>query len=198
MSNKKLFVIAFDLGGVIFAGSNETTIFSKRYALDQETRATLDVLDSVLTGGGGAGGRLFNELRGERLVYYVFGIELTGQAAGYFIFLAQTRPDTLDEVVTRIQANVARIGKEGVPADEFKLAKQKLMAAHAQGNVTPSSQAFQASIDELYGLGYDNDKLYDERINKVTVHDVRELVNKYFRKAVIATPAPAAQPQAGA
>lgn len=162
-------------------------------ALDQETRAKLDVLDSILTGGSGAGGRLFNELRGEGLVYYVFGIELTGQAPGYFMFMAQTRPETVDEVVNRIQANLKRVEEEGVAPDDFELAKQKLIAAHAQKNVTPASQAFQAAVDELYGLGYDNDKLYDDRINKVTVADLQALVRDYFQTAVIATSSPATE-----
>lgn len=160
---------------------------------DQETRAKIAVFNSVLTGGSGAGGRLFNELRGERLVYYVFGSELTGQAPGYFVFMAQTRPDTLAEVVKRIQDNVAKIGKEGVPEEEFKLAKQKLIAAHSQSNVTPSSQAFQSAVDELYGLGFDNDKGYDARIEKVTVDDVQDLVKKYFQTPIIATSAPATE-----
>ena len=40
---------------------------------DEKTGAALEVLDAVLTGGGAAGGRLFEELRDEQLVYYVFG-----------------------------------------------------------------------------------------------------------------------------
>jgi zinc protease len=162
-------------------------------ALDQETRAKLDVFDSILTGGSGAGGRLFHELRGEGLVYYVFGIEFTGQAPGYFLFMAQTRPETVDEVVNRIQANVKRLADEGISPDEFELAKQKLIAAHAQRNVTPASQAFQAAVDELYGLGYDNDKSYEARINKVTVADLQALAKDYFQNAVIATSSPAAE-----
>ena len=159
-------------------------------ALDQDTRAVLDVFDSILTGGGGAGGRLFNELRGARLVYYVFGIELSGQAPGYFMFMAQTRPETVDEVVKRIQNNIQRITEEGVAEDEFDLAKQKLIARHAQQNVTPSAQAFQSAIDELYGLGYDHDKSFEERISRVTVADVQALATKYFRDPVIATSSP--------
>ncbi len=53
---------------------------------DQKTRATLDMLDAILTGGGAAGGRLHEELRGRQLVYYVFGIQQTGFAPGYFSF----------------------------------------------------------------------------------------------------------------
>lgn len=155
-----------------------------------ETRASLEVLNSILTGGGGIGGRLFNELRGERLVYYVFGQELTGPAPGYFFFLAQTRPDTLPEVSMRIQSNLAKIAKEGVPQEEFALAKQKLIASHAMQNVTPQSQAFQAAVDELLGLGYEHDRTYDERIGKVTVADVQTVVQQYFQRAIVATSSP--------
>jgi len=165
-------------------------------ALDQETRARLAVLDSILTGG--SGGRLFNELRGEGLVYYVFGIEMTGMAPGYFLFMAQTRPETVEEVVNRIQKNVRRIADEGLTPEEFELAKQKLIASHAQSNVTPASQAFQAAVDELYGLGYDNDRSYDARINQVTIDDVRELVRQHFQKPIIAVSKPqTAEPPAG-
>ena len=45
-------------------------------------------------------------------------------------------------------------------------------------------------IDELYGLGYDNDKSYEARINQVTVADVQQLVKEYFQKAIIATSSP--------
>jgi zinc protease len=157
---------------------------------DVETRAKLEVLNSILTGGGGIGGRLFTELRGERLVYYVYGQELTGPAPGFFFFMAQTRPDTLQEVIKRIQSNLSRIAREGVPAEEFELAKQKLMAAHAMENVTPQSQAFQAAVDELLGLGYEHDRGYDDRISKVKVGDVQAMVQKYFQRAIIATSSP--------
>jgi zinc protease len=159
-------------------------------AYDQEARAALEVLDSVLTGGSGAGGRLFNELRGEGLVYYVFAHELTGMAPGYFLFMAQTRPETVDEVVQRIQANISQIADSGLPDDEFALAKEKLIAAHAQRNTTPTSQAFQAAVDELYGLGYDYDRGYEERIKAVTIEDLRQVVKQFFHDPIVATAAP--------
>jgi len=159
-------------------------------ALDQDARAALEVLDSILTGGSGAGGRLFNELRGAGLVYYVFAHELTGLAPGYFLFMAQTRPETIEDVVQRIRGNVQQIAREGVPADEFELAQQKLIAAHAQRNTTASSQAFQAAVDELYGLGYDHDRTYSERIERVTVEQVRDLLHRHFQDPVLATAGP--------
>ncbi len=159
-------------------------------AREVETRSKLEVLNSILTGGGGIGGRLFQELRGERLVYYIYGQEVTGPAPGYFFFMAQTRPDTLQDVIKRIQANVSKIAKEGVPKEEFDLAKQKLIAAHSMHNVTPQSQAFQSAVDELLGLGYEHDRTYEDRINKVNVEGVREVVQKHFQRALIVTSTP--------
>lgn len=154
---------------------------------DEKTKHVLDVLDAVITGGGAAGGRLHEELRGEQLVYYVFGIQMTGFAPGYFVFLAQTRPESVPEVVRRIRANLDKIAREGIPNDEFEKAKAKLIVARAMRNTTPTERAFQASIDELYGLGYDYDKGFAERIGKITTADVTEVVKKYFAHGMVIT-----------
>lgn len=161
---------------------------------DEKTRATLEMLDAVLTGGGGAGGRLFEELRGATLVYYVFGMQMIGPAPGYFVFLAQTRPENIREVTQRIHVNLDKIRREGIPADEFSLAKQKLLASHAMKNTTPSEQAFQSSIDELYGLGFDHDRSFPARLEKVTADDVVEVVKKYFQHSVVVSSSPEPSP----
>lgn len=158
-----------------------------------DERSKLEVINAVLTGGGGAGGRLFTELRGERLVYYIAGQEITGPAPGFFLFLAQTRPDTLQDVIRRIQSNLSKIAKDGIPKEEFELAKQKLIAAHSLRNVTPQSQAFQSAVDELLGLGYEHDRAYEDRINRVSIEDVRQFVKQNFQRAIIATSTPGPQ-----
>ena len=162
---------------------------------DEKTRAAIDVLDALLTGGGSAGGRLFEELRGEQLVYYVMGIHMSGFAPGYFMSLAQTRPESLSQVVGRIRAALDTIRREGIPTDEFEKAKGKLIVAHAMRNTTPAERAFQASIDELYGLGYDHDKSYPERIGRVKVEEVVAVVKKYFDHAIVATSSPESAPE---
>jgi zinc protease len=157
---------------------------------DPKTRAAIDVLEAVLTGGGGAGGRFHEELRGDQLVYYVFGMPMTGLAPGYFVFLAQTRPESLPRVVTHIRTGLDKISREQIPAEEFERAKAKLIVAHTMHNVTPAERAFQASIDELYGLGYDYDRSYPERISTVQIADVVAVVQKYFQHAIVATSGP--------
>lgn len=157
---------------------------------DAKARAAIDVLEALLTGGGGAGGRFHEELRGDQLVYYVFGMPMTGLAPGYFVFLAQTRPESLSQVVTHIRTGLDKIEREGVPDEEFARAKAKLVVAHAMSLTTPAERAFQASIDELYGLGYDYDKSYPDRIGQVQVDDVVGVVKKYFGHAIVATSSP--------
>lgn len=155
---------------------------------DTKTRGALEMLQAVLAGG--AGGRLHDELRGAQLVYYVHGFDMTGFAPGYFCFLSQTRPETVDQVIERIQANLDKIAKEGIPEEEFNKAREKLIASHAMSNTTPGEQAFQACIDELYGFGYDYDKGYEERLRKVTVEDVVETIKNHFNHSIIATSSP--------
>lgn len=175
--------------GMVLMGYRTVNVF------DEETRPVLEVLDAILTGGSGAGGRLHTELRGKRLVYYVFGFQFAGFAPGYFNFLSQTRPESIEEVVSIIQQNLEKIRTEGVPTEEFNKAKEKLIAAHAMQNTTPEKQAFQAAIDELYGLGYRYDKDYERRISAVTVEELKQVVEKYFRNPVIATTSPEDPPQ---
>ncbi|MFV1964870.1 MAG: M16 family metallopeptidase [Pirellulaceae bacterium] len=158
--------------------------------LDVPTRNAIEVLDSILTGGGGAGGRLFDELRGERLVYYIFGRETVGLAPGFFFFMAQTLPETVNEVIQRIKDNLEEIRQKGLDQEAFQLAKEKLIAAHAMRNTTPGSQAFQAAVFELYGLGYDHDDSYDERIRNVRMEDVQDVIERFFREPIVVTSKP--------
>lgn len=157
---------------------------------DTRTQDALEVLEAILTGGRGVGGRLFNELRGERLVYHVAGRNLAGPAPGFYFFLAQTLPEMREEVARRIHANLLQIAQHGVPAAEFELVKQKLIVAHAMQNTTPASQAFQAAVWELYGLGYDHDRDYDERIQAVRIEDVQQVVRRHFHNPTTVTSAP--------
>jgi len=157
---------------------------------DERQRSALEMFEGVLTGGNGAGGRLHDELRGERLVYYVFGQPLNGFAPGYFIFLAQTRPDTLKEVIERIEKNLKQVRDEGIPEEEFEKTRQMLLAGNALRDTTAGQQAQQAALDELYGLGHDYSKKYETRLKKVTREEVQALAKEFFVHGIRATSSP--------
>ena len=140
--------------------------------LEKEDYAAMTVLGAVMAGYQYPGGWLHNELRGEGLVYSVHAMQMTGPVPGYFEIVAQTRPDTVDEVVTRIERNVERAKEGRISEDEFRTAVQRVIALHAQENTTIAEQAMQAALDELYGLGYDYQKTFDARIEAVKLEDL--------------------------
>jgi zinc protease len=136
------------------------------------------------------GGWLHNELRGEGLVYFVHAFQITGPAPGFFTILAQTEPEKIKEVVSRIERNVARAKAGDIPEDEFRTAQEMVTALHAQENTTIGEQAQQAALDELYGLGYDYDKTFDARIRAVKLDDVIRVAKKFLNNHVLVTTSP--------
>lgn len=149
--------------------------------MDEKDFASLDVLCSIMAGYRyGGGSWLFKELRGEGLVYGVHGTLLTGPAAGYLVFIAQTSPESVDEVTKRFQQNVARAVRGEITEEEFHIAQQMMISANAQENTTAGEQATLASLNELYGLGYDYDKTFADRVRSVSFADVKAAAKKFF------------------
>jgi len=158
-----------------------------------EYAATI-LLDAIMSGYSYPGGWLHNELRGEGLVYFVHAFQVTGPAPGYFAILAQTEPEKISEVVTRIQQNVAKAASGEITEEELRTARQMVISLHAQENTTIGEQAQQAALDELYGLGYDHDKGFDARIEAVTLDDVVRAARKHFNNYVLVTSSPNPEP----
>ncbi|MDO4549862.1 MAG: pitrilysin family protein [Planctomycetia bacterium] len=155
---------------------------------EKEDYAALDVLCTIMAGYRyGGSSWLFTELRGEGLVYSVQGAILTGPAPGYMIFLAQTAPDKVDEIIRRFQKNVERAKTGQITEEEFLIAKEMMIAANAQENTTAGEQATITAINELFGLGYDYDKTFAERIEKVTLEEVKAAAEKYFQNPLVIT-----------
>ncbi len=158
--------------------------------LEERDYAAMTVLGAVMAGYGYPGGWLHNELRGAGLVYYVQAMPVTGPAPGYFEVLSQTRPDALQDVVSRIQKNIERAKQGHIDNDEYQTAVERVIAMHAQEFTTIAAQAQQAAVYELYGLGYDYDKSFDARIKAVTLQDTIDVARKYFGNYVLVTSSP--------
>ncbi len=162
--------------GMVWFGYPTASIF------DKEDYAAMTLLNTVMAGYGYPSGWLHHELRGEGLVYSVQAFQGTGPAAGYFDIMAQTRPDKVDEVVQRIEKNVARAKEGRISEDEFRTAAQTVIALHAQEGTSIAEQAREAAVDELYGLGYDYRKTFDSRIEAVKLSDVVAVAKKYLEQ----------------
>jgi len=160
--------------GMVVLGYPSVSIF------DEEDYAAMTILDAMTSGYSYPGGWLHNELRGEGLVYFVHAIQMAGPARGYFVVLAQTQPEKIDELVERIRKNIARVVEGNFDDTDTAKAKQMVIALHAQDNTTIASQAQQAALDELYGLGHGYDKTFDQRMSTVTRDDVVRVAKKYL------------------
>ena len=173
----------------------QTVIFVGYHGMpySAEDRYAMDVLDAVTSGIYYPGGWLHTDLRGNSLVYVVHAYNFTGYDTGYFGIYAATFDEALDQALGIIEGHMERIATEPVPEDELELAKQLCIIMDRTNLQTNSAQAHDAAVPELYGLGYDHESDYADRIRAVTSDDVLRVAKKYLANpvTVIRRPRPA-------
>jgi zinc protease len=157
----------------------------------------MTVADTITSGYGYPSGYLFETLRGRGLVYNVDAYDNPGRDAklpGAFIVYAGCDPKNVNECIDLMLENIARCQgtDQDMQKDWFDRAKQLITTGDAMENETPAQQAASAALDELYGLGYDYHSHFADRINAVTIDQVRELARSELRQCIItvSTPAP--------
>ncbi|SPF37142.1 Peptidase M16 domain protein [Syntrophobacter sp. SbD1] len=169
----------------LFIGTNGLDI-------NNAQRPVLDVLTAVLSGGGSPAGRMFDSLRGgdQTLVYTVSTFPFYGKNAGYFGVLTQTTMANLPKVQEVIDQNLKRLKDELVPETELTRAKETMLVELKLGRQTLGSQASDASLNEVLGLGWDYSSHYPDLIKAVSATDVRDLARKLFTHTLIARTLP--------
>ncbi|MCI0342144.1 MAG: insulinase family protein [Planctomycetales bacterium] len=166
-SGKKLVVIVIGYPGV---------------PLPDEDRYALDVIDAVTSGIYMPGGWFHEKLRGEKegLVYVVHGINWLGVGTGSFYVFAATSPDKQDRVLQLMREQFEKIQGDAMTDAELDSAKKVCVTSKLLQREANGDQAMEASLDELYGLGYRFGERYAERINAVTKADVKRVANRLF------------------
>ncbi|MBI3332601.1 MAG: insulinase family protein [Candidatus Omnitrophica bacterium] len=133
----------------------------------------LDLIETILSGGAG---RLFTEVRERRgLAYTVGAFGVHGVDPGSFILYAVTEPAQLETVRQALIDEARRLGAAPVPPEEFHRAQQGLLGARRVARQTQAALASQASLDELYGLGFDSSDRYEAAVKEATPQQIQEL-----------------------
>lgn len=155
-------------------------------------KPVLDVLTEVLSGGGSLSGRLFDSLRGckEDLVYTVDTFPFYGRDAGFWGVLTQTTLANLPQVQRIIEQNISRLKEQLVSQSELDRAKQALLVGLAFDNETIESQAEDAALDEVLGLGWNYSERYPAMVRAVTAQQIRSLARKLFTNTLVARTLP--------
>lgn len=167
----------------------------KTASLKDDDRYPLELLGSVMSG---SSGRLFHSLRDKRSLAYTLGcVQKFALDTGYLIFYVATTRERIAETKEALTEEIADIKERLIGDEELTLAKRELKSLHKIKMQTNDFFSFQAALDELYGLGYDNLYKYESRIDKVTRENIKEVANKYLNLGksaqVIVTPPPAAK-----
>jgi predicted Zn-dependent peptidase len=147
-------------------------------------RFALGVLNAAL--GGGTSSRLFQEVREKRgLAYSVFSFVSQHVDAGLVGVSVGCLPAKLDQVLTVIREELARIKHEGIDAEELARGKGQLKGGLVLGLEDSASRMTRLGKSELI-----DDELLsiDEviaRVEAVTLDDVRRLAAELFTQPEI-------------
>ena len=146
--------------------------------LDEDDRFPLEVLNNVLSG---MGGRLFTELRDkESLAYTVASFNRPGKDPGMFAFYMASDPSKVDSAMKGLLREIKRIKEAPVTEEELNRSINNVIGRRKIALQSPWARAENIALNDLYGLGYDYDPEYIEKISKVTPEQVQKAARKYL------------------
>jgi len=157
--------------------------------MSSRDRYPLEVLTAIL--GSSFSGRMFNNIREELGDAYTLGGNyIPGIDAGIIYFYALTTEDKVVKVKELVENEIKKIQAEYVSDKELENIKMYLKGSFKSRLQTNAAVNATASLDELYGLGFDHYKQYDALIDNVTKEDIKRSAGKYLdlqKKVVILT-----------
>jgi zinc protease len=137
------------------------------------------VANSVL--GGGYSARLNEEIRIKRGLSYGAGSNLSARLApGPIVASAQTRNDAAVQVYQLMSGEIARIGRDLIPADELAARKASLIGGFGRNVETTSGVASAISTLALYGLPPEALSTYVHDVDSVTAEQARDVARRYY------------------
>ena len=112
------------------------------------------------------------------LAYFVGTSQFLGTAAGYFFFYLGTDPKQRAAVETALHEEIRRVATAGITAVEFARARAKIMSRDIIHDQNPATVAYSASLDELFGLGYDFCLARRRRLRSMELDEVNAVARR--------------------
>lgn len=145
----------------------------RRYALELIEEACSDL-----------GSRFFLRIREKLgLAYFVGASQVQGLVPGPFVFYLGTSPGKVVPVQAELLDEIRALAADGLTPEELTRSKAKLLGQEALRKQSNDALAYSCALDELYGLGFDESTHLRERIEAVTLEDVRDLAKTLFGEA---------------
>jgi zinc protease len=139
-------------------------------------RYTVEVMVDTLASESGV---FFKSIRGKAGLSYAQGaFQVLGIHPGYIVIYVLTSKKDIARVKDIIFKELELFIRNGVSEEAMQKSKNHLKSMRQIAMQVNSNFIFAASLDELYGLGYDNYKDYDINIDGVTVGDIKRAAKK--------------------
>src|SRR5437867_636689 len=141
--------------------------------------AAVKVLSTIL--GGGMAGRLFAELRDKQgLAYTATSYYDPVREPGALVLYLGTAPENAQKAESALLAEVERIRREPVSADELARAKGYLLGRYVMDRRTNERLAWYLAFYEIEGQARDLPERYQRAVEAVSVADVLRVARQYL------------------
>ena len=145
--------------------------------------AALDLLDEACSD---LGSRLFLRIREEMgLAYFVGSSHLSGLARGMFVFYLGTDPAKLTAVKAALHDEIAKLARDGLTAEEVSRAREKSLGQMEIRHQSNGAFAYQAALNELYGLGHSHHLTQRRQLEALTTEQIAAAARRYFQQPAI-------------
>ncbi|MBI3653036.1 MAG: insulinase family protein [Acidobacteria bacterium] len=148
------------------------------------------VMDTILGSSPGFTSRIPRILRDEQGLAYSTYSNITASAgldAGRFIAYIGTSPDNLEQALSGLRREIARMAQEPVTAHEVESA-QAYLTGNFVFDFQTNAQIAEFLIEaEVYELGFDYLQTYPERIRAVTIAEVARVAAHYLAPDALTT-----------